>query len=98
MAKHKKHYRKSFTVPVALAVPVAWVAYNTGKQLMGTNDQKEIAMAGLTGYDSYNKKWRTDLAIATYGPVVGGLVVHWAATRFGLNRKLAAAKIPVLRV
>jgi hypothetical protein len=51
-----------------------------------------------TGYDGVNK-WNPMYALQKfYAPVLAGIVVHKLAGKFGVNRMLASAGIPLLRV
>jgi hypothetical protein len=52
-----------------------------------------------TGYDPADNKWKPMFAVEKlYGPLLLGAIVHKAANRLGINRMLASAGIPLLRV
>lgn len=52
-----------------------------------------------TGYDPSDGKWKPMFAVQKlYGPLLLGAVVHKVANKLGINRALAGAGIPLLRV
>lgn len=52
-----------------------------------------------TGYDPSDGKWKPMFAVQKlYGPLLLGAVVHKVASKLGINRALAGAGIPLLRV
>jgi hypothetical protein len=60
------------------------------------------AAAGLslrtTGWDIVDQKWRPEYLLQGLGPVFLGMMVHKMAGRMGINRALANAGIPLLRL
>jgi len=98
MAKYRrKKSRRShkMTVPMAVAAPVALLAFDVGKDIM--SGATNVARAKLTGVtDSGN--FNVGLLMRSYGPVLGGVVVHKLAGMAGVNRLIANAKIPLIRV
>jgi len=88
------------SIPVAVLagfVPMAtdvWHGYTTG----GLKNAGISAVAMTTGYDAANKKWSLELLMRGMGPVVAGIIAHKLANRLGVNRALAKAGVPLLRI
>ena len=80
------------TVPVAIIAPVAGLAIAIAKD---KNAQANLGYI-MTGYN--DGKFDTGRVVMTYGPMLAGLVIHKAAGRFGLNRALANAGVPLIRI
>lgn len=95
MAKKKRSSSRKMTIPLAFAAPVVMRGIDTGKDLLAgrTADATYV----LTGVNSEGKFDAGRIA-ATYAPIVGGFIIHKVANRLGVNRALAAMKIPFLRV
>jgi len=55
------------------------------------------ALGYITGVDS-NGKWSSQLMMSNLLPPVAGIVAHKVATMAGINRVLAKAKIPLVRI
>lgn len=66
-----------------------------GNGLYGVGD---AILSGLTGFSSFDKKWHADIMAGNLGPIVAGVVVHKVAGRLGVNRMLAKAGIPFVRI
>jgi len=103
-AKSKGRKRNSFTIPLGIIAglgPTAAFAYQ-GFKIPG--DQGGIVEAAhrvtmrLTGYEWKGNVWNMNDLLAGWGPLLLGAIAHKAANRFGINRMIAAAGIPVLRV
>jgi hypothetical protein len=95
------HRAKKMTIPLAIVggfVPM-------GSDLVSAYKVGGIeAMLGhvslcTTGYDPADGKWKPMFAAKyLYGPVLLGAFVHKAANRLGINRMLASAGVPLLRI
>jgi hypothetical protein len=85
-----------FTLPMAMAVPLAVTAINLGKDLMAGNE--EGVMEKLTGYNVNTGKVTAYWPIRTYGPLVMGYAMHKIASSVGFNKALGQMKIPLIRV
>ena len=53
--------------------------------------------AALTGYDVDSKSWSLGRAVGV-PPLLGGVVAHLVANKLGINRMLAKARIPFIRI
>lgn len=97
----KKHRRKQFTLPVAAIAGFAPIAIHTyqgfkaGGLAGGLNDLS----AYTTGYVPVDNKWKAAHLVEGMTPViVGGLVHKYIGGRLGVNRMLASAGVPVIRL
>ena len=81
---------------MAIVVPVAINAYQIGSVLMKGPAGQAQAIGALTGY--HGGKFELDQLIPTYGPIALGFAVHWMASKFGVNRMLGRAKVPIIRI
>lgn len=61
------------------------------------NGLRYMSLATI-GYDFVDKKWYPGEIWKGILPVVGGVMVHKVASKLGVNRALARAGIPFLRV
>lgn len=101
MAKKKNgHKRNGITIPVAVvsgfAVPTLRAI---DKVKLGTiQDGFVEVVKDFTGYKPYAGTW--DWRDLQYGllPVVVGMGVHKVASALGINRALAQAGVPLLRI
>jgi len=96
----RKHRRSSkMTVPVAMVAPVMMpVAEGLGMALGGdTKGGMRLITAKFTGLQA-DGTFNSAYLMNTYMPILAGVIVHKAASRFGLNAALGRAKIPLLRV
>lgn len=100
MAKKKKtHSKPKFTLP--LAVVGGFVPLIT----KGMEDYRAGGIAGLqntipaiTCYSPANKKFTFAQAHRGIIPIMVGFGIHKVATMVGLNRVLAQARVPFLRI
>jgi len=97
----KKRGRKSskMTIPIAMVAPVAMpiaegVAKMAGGDVKGGVQFITTKFTGLQADGTFNSAY----SMNTYTPILAGIIVHKAASRFGLNAALGRAKIPLLRV
>lgn len=52
----------------------------------------------LTGYEWKGNYWSSELLVQGLGPVLLGMLIHKGANKLGINRMLARAGVPLLRV
>jgi hypothetical protein len=98
--KKKKGRRSNkMTIPIAMVAPVALPVVE-GMTKMASGDIKGGAQfiatkfTGLQADGTFNSAY----LVNTYTPILAGIIVHKAASKFGLNAALGRAKIPLLRV
>lgn len=101
MAKKRKTRRsRSFTFPVAIYAGISAPAVKLWEARGGgVSGISREAGRIFTGYDFWSGTW--DAGNMFYGllPVIGGLVVHkLVGGTLGLNRTLASAGIPFIRI
>ena len=100
MARSKKHHsKKGFTLPLAVVAGFAPLAINTynvsggGPARMGW-----MVTQAITGYDTDTRKfWMGNLNKGLI-PIAIGVIVHKIAGKLGINRAIAGAGIPFIRV
>lgn len=99
MAKKKNGGgKRKMTIPMAVAVPTGLVILDVAQRIVrNPSGAKAEVPYILTGY-SPGTGWDYARFAQTWGPIVAGAAVHWGANRFGINRVLANAKIPIIRV
>lgn len=103
MAKKRAIRRKAagMTIPVAAVagfLPLAGVMVTSFKQggveLAGNN-----LVSNLTGYDIPSKTWSMDYMRKGTIPIVAGLLAHKIiGQKLGVNRMLARAGVPLIRI
>ena len=70
-------------LPLAIMVPMAATAYESGKYLMA-GDTANAAYV-FSGIDSAGNL-QTGRLLKTYAPMLAGVVIHKGAARLGVNR------------
>jgi len=97
----RKSYRKKMTIPLAPVVGFAGTILG-GEMIPAIQNGNVVEMAkwlkyNLTGvYPEGNFNFQG--LIQNWTPTIIGMGVHIAANKFGLNRMLANAKVPYVRV
>jgi len=96
----RHHKRPGMTVPVAVLAGFAplGVAALEGYQYNGVKGLAKRVTLGMTGYNIEDKKFYAQEMAKVAGPIVLGVVVHKLAGKLGINRALAGAGVPFLRV
>jgi hypothetical protein len=104
LLRRSRHHKK-FTIPLAIVagfVPIASDTWNSAKNWGWTGPDGGIAkaMIDLTSYNPYYMGGSPDLGALKTGlyPILLGIGGHWLASRLGINRMIAQAGIPVLRI
>lgn len=101
MAKTRRRKAASMTVPVAVIAGFAPFAMHLaqGYKDAGLKGVANNAVLDTTGYYPLENRFDMKWPIAKfYGPVLAGLLVHKLAGKLGVNRTLARAGVPFLRV
>jgi hypothetical protein len=100
VAKRKRHKRGGMTLSVATLagfVPLGGRVL-TGFQGNGLYGAADGALSGLTGYSTFDRKWHADILAQNVLPIIAGIFVHKLAGKLGINRALANAGIPFVRI
>jgi hypothetical protein len=92
--KKRRSGKRKMTLPLAIVAPIASVAFFEGQKLMA--GQYTTVLNDFTGYE--NGKFSVSRALPIYGPIVLGAGIHILASKFGLNRAIASAGVPFVRV
>lgn len=101
--KRRRSGKKSTTIPLGIVAGVApGIIYGIKRgQSNGWEEGVRSMLGAYTGYHIYadgtghwsmKNLWRGGI------PMIIGMAVHWAGKRFGINRALGAARIPLLRI
>jgi hypothetical protein len=90
---HKKH---SMTIPIAIVAGFIPPAVGVWDRRSDPKQMGNFALAAFTGIDN----GRFNPAALRYGalPVAAGFLAHKIASRLGVNRALASAGIPLIRI
>lgn len=88
------------TLPLAVLAGFAPLTLQTLSmyQSSGFDGATQSLVAGTTGYSRWEGKWRAQYLMAGMGPIVLGILAHKVASRLGVNRALANAGVPVIRI
>jgi hypothetical protein len=78
-------------------VPTAMYAYAGYKQ-QGANEAGARIVARLTGYSYIENKFKPMELFNGWAPLLGGVIAHRAANRFGVNRYLRKATMGILSI
>jgi hypothetical protein len=97
---------RKFTLPLAVVAGFAPIVMGTidhtrWNGLGGADGGIDWAIRGLTGYSpnkAYGRTWEFKRLTAGALPILIGLLTHKIAGRLGINRMLASAGIPIIRL
>lgn len=99
------HRRKHFTIPLAVCVGFArpvWGFFYRAKQGNWTGEDGAFAELSrtMTGINPFTTPMKYEAWRMTYGlyPVLIGLAIHKLADYTGLNRMIARAGVPIIRL
>jgi len=99
--KAKHHHKAGMTVPLGVVagfMPLAMFAYD-GFQYGGWTNVGHRLLAGLTGYNTTTHKFESVQLKNGLYPLLAGLAAHKIVGQWlGVNRMLAKAKIPFIRI
>lgn len=97
------HRAKKMTLPLAMLagfVPLGGRLFTAGKLLAkGDYDGAgRYASLYVAGWDVNDKKFRPSALVNSWAPLVAGMMMHKVANRLGVNRAIASAGIPIIRI
>lgn len=108
MAKRKKNRKKkSFTIPVALVAgvtaPFVMPVPPAGESILDSVLAGDFQKAGENFYHQFTGinnmgVFSLQNLFNNYKPIIAGVGIHYAASKLGINRRIAAAGIPVFRI
>jgi len=96
----KKHSSKrKMTVPLALAAPIALIGANAYQQYTsgGFASVKKYTLMAMAGKDG-NDQLNMGTAVNFYLPILAGAAIHIGASKLGVNRMIANARVPFIRI
>lgn len=102
-AKRKTHKRAGFQLPIAVIAgfaPLAMGEFHGIQRIMAgdrAGGTQEMVIRA-TGYNTDNKTWNGAVFMESYGPILAGFVIHKLAGKLGVNRAIAKAGIPIIRI
>jgi len=88
------------TIPLAALIGFAPLTFTTVSAFKtgGVEGAARVATASLTGYNTYSKTWEYQHMWNGLFPILIGLGVHKLASKVGINRALAGAGVPFIRI
>lgn len=101
MAKATRRSRKaSMTIPLAVIAGFTPLVFQTVRSFNenGLDGASQALVAYTTGYSRWEGEWKFSYLMRGMGPVVGGILAHKLASKLGINRALANAGVPLLRI
>lgn len=101
--KTKRHSKPGMTIPLAVVAgfaPLAMGELGAVKRALAgdTAGASQQAVIYATGYNMDTKSFSWPTFVGSYGPIVAGMLVHKLASKFGVNRALASAGVPFIRI
>lgn len=101
MAKKKHRRRPQATLPLAVVagfIPPARIIFAESQGGRGIEGGAVAASRIFLGYDSNTAVWDFRQLQFGFGPILMGFAIHKVAAMVGINRALAAARIPFIRI
>lgn len=99
-AKRTQHRKKGFTLPLAALAGFVSLALK-GKADLEAGGLQYLGR-GLclrtTGINVDDGKWYPHYLMEGIGPIIMGNLIHKLASKVGINRMIANAGIPILRI
>jgi len=98
----RRRSKGGFTLPLAAIggfIPMVSYAYDVGYKGEGIKGFGKQIVYQTTGFDTYSGTWHWEGISRGLGPVILGLMVHkFVGGKLGINRMLASAGVPLIRV
>jgi hypothetical protein len=93
----KRHRRKGgFTIPLAVVAGFAPMIADVAT--LGITQTPHVVAYNLIGYNTWDGTFKADRALKGWTPIVAGMLVHKLAGKLGVNRMLAGAGVPFVRI
>ena len=99
--KQKRHHKKpGITIPLAVVAGFLPIGLDVGQQIKNGdwNEAGNVMVHNLLGINRWNNKWDTQGFSHGLYPIAAGFGVHWLASKLGVNRAIAKAHIPFIRI
>lgn len=81
---------------MATAVPIALRGYQVGTKLM--SDERKWVMEDMLGVNPVTGTFKFEKLVSFWSPILLGAGISVAASKLGINRKLAQMGIPLIRI
>jgi hypothetical protein len=96
----RRHHKPKMTVSLAILAGLAPTAVFAaeGFSAGGISEVGHRLTGRLTGWDTGTSKWSMAELGKGWIPILGGVLVHKLANRFGINRMIAQSGIPLIRI
>jgi len=94
----RKRSKAKFTLPIAMVAGFGPLVVNTMNTPGGLEPKGWMLTQALTGFDTRTQKWWFPNMYKGAVPILAGVAVHKVANMLGINRMLASAGIPIIRV
>lgn len=101
MARRKgRHHRARFTLPLAVIGGFVPLGVAVGQSLAAGSPAQaaDEVVKGLTGWSPTEHRWNFTYLKNGAAPIALGFLVHWIASRVGINRALGRARVPLIRI
>lgn len=100
MAKKRRGSSRSFTIPLAAVAGVASGLASTLSRAAQGNPYAALQEFGrvMTGFDYTDGSWDWQRMKFGLFPILLGVGISIAASKFGINKKIARTGLPLLRV
>lgn len=100
--KAKRRAKKKFTIPITMAVPTAMVGIGAIQdfQKLGASEAGDRFLGHMTGFRVRPGNPSFMFERLKYGllPIMAGMVAHKVAGKLGINKAMASAGIPIIRI
>lgn len=99
----KSRRRAQFTLPLAVVAgfaPMGLNLWGNVKRIMAGDvaGGTQGLVIHTTGYNTDTKSFYWPALAMNYGPILAGFLLHKVAGRVGINRALAQARVPFIRI
>ena len=90
--------KKRFTLPLAVVAGFVPLGVGVWRRRQSSQDMSDFLVSSMTGYTPSNGQWSFGALKSGLLPVVAGFGVHKVASAIGINRALASAGVPWIRI
>ena len=99
MAKNiRRRASAKMTIPLAVVAGFVPIVKGVWDRRTSTSEMTRYLTVSTTGYDPVAKRWTAQYLGEGTGSILGGMAIHWAANKLGINRMLGRARIPLIRI
>lgn len=95
---HRTSHRTRFSLPVGIIAGFLPVATGVWNRRSSSQSMGDFLLSGFTGFTPSTGQWNPANLKNGLLPVTAGFAAHMIASRLGINRALARAGIPIIRI